>query len=81
VSPPAPAQSARTGFLAPRTNILLKAQGLPEAYPLIIQDLGVFLHLDAIGTQRQRRTGKDPRTGAGLQWLRCVTRENTLTDR
>ncbi|MCY1421255.1 hypothetical protein D9M71_369040 [compost metagenome] len=57
---------ADTGFLTLRAHILADAQRLVEAHPLVLQDLGVLLHLDTVGTQRQRRAGEDPCTGARL---------------
>ncbi|MNN12525.1 hypothetical protein D3C81_1255190 [compost metagenome] len=67
-------------FLALRADILLRLDRFKETHPAILQHLGVFLHLDAVGTGRQRGAGEDPRARAGLQRLGRVPSKNALTD-
>ncbi|MCY1424624.1 hypothetical protein D9M71_403790 [compost metagenome] len=72
---------ANPGFLPLRANVLADAQGLGEAHTLIVQHFGVFLHFYTIGSHRQRRPGKDPRTGARQQRLGRMPGKYPLTDR
>ncbi|MNI14832.1 hypothetical protein D3C73_681070 [compost metagenome] len=74
-------QLADSGFLALRTDVLALGQGLSETYSLIGLNLGVLLHLDAIGTGGNRRPGENARTGSWLQRIGGLAGKHLLTDR
>ncbi|MNI21518.1 hypothetical protein D3C85_1325190 [compost metagenome] len=73
-------QLADGRFLTLRTDVLALAQGLRETHSLIRLDLGVFLHLDAIGTGGNRRSGENARTGSRLQRIGGLAGKHLLAD-